>query len=103
MSDLSRPFPSNDDPIRPVQVLVSGRVQGVFFRACTREAALEAGVTGWVKNRPDGRVEAIFEGTPAAVEAMILWCHKGSPASDVTGVDVREVPFHGFEAFSITG
>lgn len=69
-------------------VWVSGNVQGVCFRAYAEDEATFRGVAGWIWNAPGGRVEAVFEGTRAAVEAMIQWCHRGSPASRVTGVEV---------------
>jgi acylphosphatase len=74
-------------------VFVSGTVQGVFYRANTRDTAEEHGVDGWVRNLDDGRVEAVFEGPEEAVESMVEWCHTGSPAADVEAVDVDyEVP-----------
>jgi len=69
-------------------VWVSGRVQGVFFRAATVDEAAASGVEGWVRNTPDGRVEAVFEGEQSAVEAMIAWCRKGPPAARVSSVEV---------------
>jgi len=70
-------------------VFVSGKVQGVFYRATTRDRARDAGVDGWVRNLDDGRVEAVFEGDPDAVEALVEWCHTGSPRAAVDGVDVE--------------
>jgi len=75
------------DRIR-ARVFVSGRVQGVYYRANTRDAARTRNVDGWVRNLDDGRVEAVFEGDEDAVEAMIEWCHTGSPAATVDDVDV---------------
>lgn len=72
------------------RVIVSGTVQGVFFRDTCRREALAHGVSGWVRNLPDGGVEALFEGGEAAVEAMVRWAHTGPPAADVRAVDVRE-------------
>ncbi len=69
-------------------VHVSGRVQGVYFRSTTREQARSIGIDGWVQNLDDGRVEAVFEGTKADVESIVKWCHEGSPAADVDGVQV---------------
>ena len=71
-------------------IIVEGRVQGVFFRACTEEEATRRGLTGWVRNRPDGSVEAVIEGETEQVTAMIHWLNKGSPQSIVTRVRVRE-------------
>ena len=70
-------------------VFVSGTVQGVYYRATTREQAGEHGVDGWVRNLDDGRVEAVFEGPEDAVEAMVDWCHEGSPAAHVEDVDIE--------------
>lgn len=61
------------------RVIVSGRVQGVFFRDSARTEAQRRGVTGWVRNREDGAVEAVFEGEPDAVDALIAWCRAGGP------------------------
>ncbi len=82
-------------------VFVSGRVQGVFYRANTRENARERGVDGWVKNLEDGRVEAVFEGPEDAVEEMVEWCHTGSPAADVEDVEVEYGDSQGEGEFSI--
>lgn len=88
--------------MRRVRVYISGRVQGVFFRAYTKEEADRLGLKGWVRNLPDGRVEAVFEGPASAIEEMIRWCHRGSPASKVTSVEVEEEPYTGeFKDFSI--
>lgn len=70
-------------------VFISGKVQGVFFRAYTRDKALELGLKGWVRNLRDGRVEAVFEGEKDRVEEMLRWCHKGSPYARVTNVEVH--------------
>jgi acylphosphatase len=78
---------------RRVRVWISGRVQGVFFRAFTRDAAVREGIAGWVRNLPDGRVEALFEGDAECVERMLEWCYEGSPGSRVENVQVREEPF----------
>jgi len=69
-------------------VYVSGRVQGVWFRDQTREVARDAGVSGWVRNLHDGRVEAVFEGPAAAVDRVVQWCHYGPPRARVNGVSV---------------
>lgn len=67
---------------------MSGRVQGVFFRDDCRREAVAAGVDGWVRNRPDGRVEAVFEGEPDAVDRLVSWCRTGPPSARVTGIEV---------------
>ena len=83
-------------------VLISGRVQGVFFRAYTQKAAQERGVFGWVMNTRDGRVEAVLEGEKEMVENMVRWCHQGSPMSQVTGVKVEWQEYIGeFNDFSV--
>ena len=69
-------------------VWILGRVQGVSFRAYAVDEATARGVAGWVRNMPEGRVEAVFEGERAAVEAMVAWCRRGPPAARVTSVDV---------------
>lgn len=80
---------SHSQPKIAAHVLISGRVQGVFYRASTQEMAQLKAVNGWVRNLPDGRVEALFEGTAEAVEAMIQWCHQGPPGARVTKVEVE--------------
>jgi acylphosphatase len=80
---------------------VGGRVQGVFFRATTRERAREHGVDGWVRNLDDGRVEAVFEGADADVEAMVEFCHEGSSAARVEDVDVTYGSPEGEDGFEI--
>ncbi|QSW99479.1 acylphosphatase [Haloterrigena alkaliphila] len=82
-------------------VFVSGTVQGVYYRATTRDTARERGVGGWVKNLEDGRVEAIFEGPEDAVEGMIEWCHTGSPAADVEDVEAEFEEPQGEDGFEI--
>jgi acylphosphatase len=69
-------------------VFVSGRVQNVNFRAHTRDEAKRVGLEGWVKNLPDGRVEAVFEGTRAGVQRLVSWCYSGPPAAEVEHVEV---------------
>ncbi|TML41385.1 MAG: acylphosphatase [Actinobacteria bacterium] len=83
------------------RVLVSGRVQGVFFRDACRHEARAAGVSGWVRNRGDGQVEAVFEGPLAAVERMVAWCHVGPARALVTGVKVTEEPPVGEPGFRV--
>jgi len=68
--------------------IVSGRVQGVFFRAFTQQVASSLGLRGWVRNLPDGRVEALFEGERAVVEEALAQCRRGPPAARVDAVDV---------------
>ena len=83
-------------------VLVSGRVQGVFFRFETRRLARRLGVAGWVRNRRDRRVEAVFEGEKEDVERMIAFCGQGPPGARVTNVEVGwEGPTGEFEGFNV--
>ena len=86
-----------------VHVIISGRVQGVCYRMETQRAAEKWGVSGWVKNRPDGTVEAVFEGDRTSVNQMLQWCRKGPPFSKVSHVDVRWEAYIGeFKGFDIT-
>lgn len=71
------------------RVIVHGRVQGVFFRDTTRRTAESRGVAGWVRNNPDGSVEAVFEGSEDAVDAMVLFAREGPRGAAVEHVEVR--------------
>ena len=83
-------------------VLISGKVQGVWFRANTKEKARQLNIKGWVRNLPDGRVEAVFQGEKEIVEEMIKWCYKGPPLAEVENVEVEwKEPEEEFEDFSI--
>ena len=85
-------------------VVVSGRVQGVNFRDAARRQARALGVTGWVRNRADGRVEAVFEGEEACVRRMVEWCREGPPAARVDEIDVEWRPYTGeFDSFEVVG
>ena len=84
-------------------IIIKGRVQGVFFRAYTQSEARRQGVSGWVKNRYDGSVEAVFEGEQERVQAVINWCHGGPPHARVEKVSAAWEEFTGkFADFSIT-
>ncbi len=88
--------------MKRLHVFVSGRVQGVFFRSNTRKKALELGLTGWVRNLMDGRVEAVFEGDEPTLQKALLWCRKGPSHAAVEDVEVYwEEPTGEFETFSI--
>lgn len=89
--------------IARAHVWVSGRVQGVFFRQATSEQATQRGVNGWVRNNPDGRVEAVFEGEEAAVEDMVRWCHEGTTWAQVDDVRVEREEPEGLDGFEIRG
>ena len=83
------------------RVAVSGRVQGVFFRDSTEKEARSRGVGGWVRNRDDGTVEAVFEGDADAVEALVEFCRSGPSRADVDDVDVGEEEPEGLESFEV--
>jgi len=77
------------------QVLISGRVQGVFYRAYTRDQAVARGLTGWVRNLPDGRVFAVFEGDREKIDSMLTWCRQGPPHAAVDEVVTDWQPYQG--------
>jgi acylphosphatase len=77
--------------IEATHIIVHGRVQGVWFRAGTKEKADELGLFGWVKNQPEGTVEIHVEGEKTQLEKFIAWCRKGTPAADVTSLDIEKV------------
>jgi acylphosphatase len=83
------------------RVLVSGRVQGVAFRAGTSREAHRLGVEGWVRNRADGRVEAVFEGASSAVAALVAWCGEGPRFARVEEVEVRDEAPEGLTGFEL--
>ena len=83
--------------------IITGRVQGVFFRVETKHAAEGFGVTGWVRNQMDGSVEAVIEGEETHVKAMLAWCREGPPRARVSNVDVTWQEYTGkFEIFEVT-
>jgi acylphosphatase len=81
-------------------VLISGRVQGVGFRYSMAEEAERLGATGWVRNRRDGTVEALIDGPPPAVEALLAWARRGPPSARVTDVRISETD-ESFERFEM--
>ena len=83
------------------RVVAHGRVQGVFFRDSARSKAAELGVTGWISNRSDGAVEAVFEGAPDAVAAMVDWSRQGPRGADVDGVEESEERPEGLTGFKV--
>jgi acylphosphatase len=83
------------------RVIVHGRVQGVFFRDSTRRRAQQRGVNGWVTNRRDGAVEAVFEGDEESVESLVAYARKGPRGAQVERVDVLDEEPEGLTAFSI--
>ena len=76
--------------MKRVRVRIHGRVQGVFFRAEARSRAESLGIAGWVRNAPDGNVEALLEGEPDRVDSMVEWCRRGPSGAHVTEVEVFE-------------
>lgn len=76
-------------------------MQGVFFRDTTRRQATARAVAGWVRNRPDGAVEAVFEGEPSAVEAMVAFCHEGPRGARIDRVEVSDEPPEGLGGFEV--
>jgi len=83
-------------------VLISGKVQGVWFRATTKQQAERRNVSGWVRNTSDGKVEAVFQGEVDAVDDLISWCHQGSSMSDVSDVMVESMDDDkAFDGFNI--
>lgn len=85
-------------------LIISGHVQGVSFRYHARRTAVSLGVTGWVKNLRDGRVETVAEGGPDAVQAFVDWCHHGPAAARVTSVETSPEPSTGeFAGFEVVG
>jgi acylphosphatase len=83
------------------RVVVHGRVQGVFFRDTLRERARGHGVAGWVSNRRDGAVEAVFEGEQDAVERLVRFCETGPPRAEVERVEVSDEPPEGLNGFDV--
>ena len=82
-------------------LFIDGRVQGVFYRAFTSDQASELGLNGWVRNMPDGRVEAVFEGREVLIEQAIIACKRGPAGARVTNVDVTWEPVVGEKGFHI--
>ena len=87
------------DQVTRRRVVVRGRVQGVFFRDAAQQEAARAGVAGWVRNRDDGAVEAVFEGDPGAVERLVEWCRSGPSSADVEDVEATEEEPEGLSGF----
>ena len=85
-----------------VRLIIKGRVQGVWFRDSTRREAVRLGVSGWVKNRTDGHVEVLAEGSEENVKNLVAWCHQGPTHARVSGVEETQEGWHGeFDSFEI--
>ena len=82
-------------------IIVHGRVQGVWFRAGTKERADELGLFGWVKNKSEGTVEIHAEGEKLQLEDFILWCRKGTPAANVTSLNLNPTSLQNLRSFEI--
>ena len=89
-----------DETVRR-HVTAEGEVQGVFFRETARRKATEAGVAGWITNRSDGKVEAVFEGPAEAVDELVEFCREGPTAATVEKIDVREEEPEGLTGFDV--
>ena len=88
-------------PLQTVSITISGRVQGVFFRKYTIDAAIKSGVTGFVMNTLKGDVYIEATGTESAIAELVKWCHAGSPWSKVEKVSIHQIPFQHYEGFNI--
>jgi acylphosphatase len=88
--------------MKALHLMIHGRVQGVWYRATTKEVASRFGIFGWVRNSPDGSVEAHIQGEDAAVDEMLDWCRRGPPGAYVDHIDIAEVkPKDEYKSFSI--
>ena len=88
--------------MKTIRIIVSGRVQGVYFRQSTREQAIALQITGWVRNLADGTVEILATGDEKKLEQLILWCHTGPPRAVVNKIDVTDSSLNYFTSFEIT-
>jgi len=88
-------------PVRRVHVIVTGRVQGVWYRGAMQHEAERLGVAGWVRNVADGNVEAAIEGPAQAVDELVAWCRVGPPGARVQNVRCAEEPPQGIQGFRI--
>jgi len=90
-----------EETLRTVHCVIAGRVQGVGFRAATRHAAMTLGLSGWVRNLADGRVELVATGDPSQIERLVAWLADGPPAAEVNAVDVVVAITTPFDDFQI--
>lgn len=103
MTNLPPDSRESDDLNRELHVYVSGLVQGVFFRQTTQHMARSLQVTGWVRNLPDGRVEVIAQGSPVALDRLLLWLHHGPDTAVVESLEVcYQTRQKSYSSFSIT-
>jgi len=101
MSTFNQPDHQSGLSLDRVHVWVSGQVQGVGYRYATQQQASGLGLTGWVRNLPDGRVEAVFEGPPDLVAQMVAWCEQGPDTAQVDRVLSQHEPPEGLDAFQV--
>ena len=87
--------------MKTVSIIVSGKVQGVFYRQSTKELATALDINGQVKNLPDDTVEIIATGEEGQIEKLVKWCRLGPPKAEVESVVVREIPFRSYGKFTI--
>lgn len=87
--------------MQTVSIIISGKVQGVFFRQNTKEKAISLGITGMVKNLPGGNVYIIASGSTAQLKALVDWCRQGPPRANVVSVKVKRFPIQIFKSFAI--
>ncbi len=86
---------NHTEKMAAAHIFVSGRVQGVFYRASTKEIALIYHLTGWVRNLSDGRVEAMFEGEKENIEKVVEWCRQGPPAAAPSNLEIKWLKYSG--------
>jgi acylphosphatase len=84
-----------------LHLIIKGKVQGVFFRACAVEQANSRGIGGWVRNTPDGNVEVLAQGDGEALASFVKWCHKGPRAAKVISVEAQDVSEQSFDGFTV--
>lgn len=87
--------------LQTFSILISGRVQGVYYRQSTKQKALKLGITGYVKNLPDGNVQVLASGTAHQLHQLVAWCKQGPPTAAVTSVQVETIAPLAFPGFSI--
>lgn len=87
--------------LQTISITVEGLVQGVFYRQSTKAKAVDSGITGQIKNRPDGSVHIIATGTETQLDQLVKWCNKGPEMAIVTNVKVERLPLQTFKTFNI--
>jgi len=87
--------------LRTISITVEGLVQGVFYRQSTKTKAIDSGITGEIKNKPDGSVHIVATGTEAQLDQFVKWCNKGPEMAIVTKVNVEKIPLQTFKGFNI--